>query len=486
MFSTVESGYFKNGASYFINGGLQDKSLDDVISIIQHESVHYQIFHCSSLGMYLLMCEKISKVDYSRDDILLELRRYYKRMQEELATYIEMVRYLLQHGYEKFIEEVNRMKYDNKEYYSYFKKISCRNDKLGILKLKTYEPEKLVSLIRCLLRVGIDAFNIEIGVLKFEEIQSPIDLQRKMSNERFLFNPNRRYKELVKTIMFKDGEFQYNNQSISVAPLDTYTIQEYIEMVQRNYPENKVVQSRLKSFKITEFENYPIEAPDLSNSFPFLDIKGKTYNFTIPEIGDFDKFDEYFENDDIKIKDIYVYPDGHQFCFIVRLLGGREVLYQLFDYIKGESYRIVLQLAFKHRCVIRFFNFYIFNYPNWKTLVNVLPKETYIFIPASFSSSVNNIFKFLNGWEFKILEMNGYDVLAFKNEKLVVLQPIIRQFSIILKEFLQKDNNNKLVNQLENEDEIREQIIEMMEGVLLAQNVDSKNLIEGIRKKFKI
>ena len=82
--------------------------------------------------------------------------------------------------------------------------------------------------------------------------------------------------------------------------------------------------------------------------------------------------------------------------------------------------------------------------------------------------------------------MNGYDVLAFKNEKLVVLQPIIRQFSIILKEFLQKDNNNKLVNQLENEDEIREQIIEMMEGVLLAQNVDSKNLIEGISKKFKI
>ena len=254
MFSTVESGYFKNGASYFINGGLQDKSLDDVISIIQHESVHYQIFHCSSLGMYLLMCEKISKVDYSRDDILLELRRYYKRMQEELATYIEMVRYLLQHGYEKFIEEVNRMKYDNKEYYSYFKKISCRNDKLGILKLKTYEPEKLVSLIRCLLRVGIDAFNIEIGVLKFEEIQSPIDLQRKMSNERFLFNPNRRYKELVKTIMFKDGEFQYNNQSISVAPLDTYTIQEYIEMVQRNYPENKVVQSRLKS--LTDWINH--------------------------------------------------------------------------------------------------------------------------------------------------------------------------------------------------------------------------------------
>lgn len=34
MFDTTESGYYNNGESFFINGGLHDKSLHELLPII--------------------------------------------------------------------------------------------------------------------------------------------------------------------------------------------------------------------------------------------------------------------------------------------------------------------------------------------------------------------------------------------------------------------------------------------------------------------
>ena len=67
MFDTTESGYYNNGESFFINGGLHDKSLHE---LLQHETVHHRIFHTSSLGLLLIMFEKISLTDSTRDEIL--------------------------------------------------------------------------------------------------------------------------------------------------------------------------------------------------------------------------------------------------------------------------------------------------------------------------------------------------------------------------------------------------------------------------------
>ena len=91
MFDTTESGYYNNGESFFINGGLHDKSLHELLPIIQHETVHHRIFHTSSLGLLLIMFEKISLTDSTRDEILQGVSKYYKRMQEQLATYLSLI-----------------------------------------------------------------------------------------------------------------------------------------------------------------------------------------------------------------------------------------------------------------------------------------------------------------------------------------------------------------------------------------------------------
>lgn len=70
MFDTTESGYYNNGESFFINGGLHDKSLHELLPIIQHETVHHRIFHTSSLGLLLIMFEKYLL------QILLEMKFY--------------------------------------------------------------------------------------------------------------------------------------------------------------------------------------------------------------------------------------------------------------------------------------------------------------------------------------------------------------------------------------------------------------------------
>ena len=227
-YNTDESGYFDNGNNYFINGGLQNEKMNTMLSLFQHEYTHYVIFHTSSLGLLIVMSEKIAQLDSSKNWLFHEISRYYKRMQEEIATYSEMLSYYKINGKEEFIRFREDLRNNNPDYYRYYRKLCNRNYLLSENSFLRYNSEKIDELIETLYQIGRDSFNVNIEKLKLGSIHDEKELQTKMSLSREEFNPNYRFGQLVKSLSWG----RYNTPSyIPVTPIETYKISDYIKIV---------------------------------------------------------------------------------------------------------------------------------------------------------------------------------------------------------------------------------------------------------------
>ena len=497
MFDTTESGYYNNGESFFINGGLHDKSLHELLPIIQHETVHHRIFHTSSLGLLLIMFEKISLTDSTRDEILQGVSKYYKRMQEQLATYIEMLRLLEKSGVEAFKNEAIYMREYNKVYFNYFKNLSYKNKHLGYFRIINYTTEKIQSLINCLLLIGRDAFNIDVTKFGLESITTLSQLQTVMSEgrcsrcnsynkcscgieRRLDFNPNRRFSKLIQTISWVNGEFDYDQSVIECSTLETNGIDDYIKIVEQNYPSNFMVRNRLSSFYLKEDNSNTFGLPDLAHSFPFLEISGENYD--TPEIKYIANPEELFSLDNIKY--INVIPSGCLLTVNVVLSNGENYYCMYVDDELNSGFLLVLQLAYRNNAILQFHDFYIFKYPNWKDLLAALPNTSYILISNSIAASAQNIQKYFTGVEFTIVNMDGYSILVMRNNTLFLLQPIISQLSDIIKNTFTNYNSNIFIESFDNHNEIVEIGKEMMLGNILAKKVSKVDLEDKVKKSL--
>lgn len=484
MFKIVESGFYNNGSSFFINGGLQDQSLVDILPLIQHETAHHRIFHTSSLGLLLLMCEKVSQVDSSKDDILNGLSRYYKRMQEQIATYTEMLRVLIRDGRESFKIEVSNLRHNNKEYFKYFRKLSYKNSSLKYHKILNYNANEIQSLINCLLLIGRDAFNIDVEGLGLEQIQNLSKLQNLMSERRIEFNPNYRFKELVKSISWdvNSQEFIYSPDSVgNLKYINFYSIDDYIELVKKIYPKNHLVFRLLKSFEFKIDESNTFGLPDISHSFPFLDIAGQTYEYRVPH--HIENPYNLFELENIKYIDFM-----DKFPFIgafISLSNGEEFICSYLDNELNDGFLLQLKLTIQKNAILRFHDFYILQYPNWVNLLDALPNFSYIYISNAIDSSIQQIQNHFKGAKFSIIAMNGYDLLVMKMHKLFLLQPIIRQLSKILRNVLSENNSNEFIDTFENQSEIIEIGEDMMKGIQLRRNINKSDILKSFKQMLE-
>ncbi|MCS4487548.1 hypothetical protein [Streptococcus sciuri] len=443
------------------------------------------------------MCEKVSQVDSSKDDILHGLSRYYKRMHEQLATYIEMLRFLEKSGVEAFKNEVTYMRENNKVYFNYYKNLSYKNEHLGYFRIINYSKEKIQLLINCLLLIGRDAFNIDVTKLGLESITTLSQLQTVMSEGRCTrcnsynkcscsidcrldFNPNRRFRKLIQTISWVNNEFVYDQSVIECSTLESYEIDEYIQIVEQNFPSNFMVPNRLTSFYLKEDNSNTFGLPDVAHSFPFLEIEGENYD--TPEIKYIANPEELFDLEDIKYIDVL---DCGSFLFVyITLNNGQSYTSMYVDDESNTGFLLPLQLVNEKRAILQFHNFYIFKYPNWKDLLGTLPNNSYILISTSITSSVHNIQKYFNGVEFTIVKMDGYNMLVMRNNTLFLIQPIISQLSEIIKNAFIKHNSNIYVESFDNLNEIVDVGRDMMLGIVLGQNISKVDFEDKIKKSL--
>lgn len=427
-FNTDESGFFNNGTGYFINGGLQNEVLETTLPLFQHEYTHYFIFNSSSLGLLLIMCEKINKSDSSKYIMFEEISKYYKRMQEEIATYSEMLSYFKFNGKDEFFKYKKKLQENNPTYYRYYKKMINRNVLLSEALFLKYSLEEIDQLLEVIVKIGCASFNIDVDKLNFGSIQNEKELQTKMSDFRFEFNPNYRFGQFIKNLRRSGDEFKYDiPEMVPITQINKYKIDDYIKLVQSIFPENKMVKLRLSGFELrTSYELFGI--PDLSKSFPFIDIKGENCEYIAPEL--IENPEDLFEIGSVNyVEAIFKY----NLCFIVITQDdGKEKVSILLQDELGGYMEFVLELVIAHGAILRLHDFHIFDFPNWKILLDVLPQKTYLCVSNTIYSSIDKICKNLENEKFKIIESNGYSLLVIQSSGLILIQPIVTQYAQML------------------------------------------------------
>ena len=478
-YNTDESGYFDNGNNYFINGGLQNEKMNTMFSLFQHEYTHYVIFHTSSLGLLILMSEKIAQLDSSKNWLFQKISRYYKRMQEEIATYSEMLSYYKINGKEEFIKFREDIRINNPDYYRYYRKMCNRNSLLSENSFLSYNSEEIDELIETLYQIGRDSFNVNVEKLNLGNIHDEKELQTTMSLSRLEFNPNYRFGQFVK--LLSRGRYK-TPSDIPVTPIETYKISEYIKIVRSVFPNNNMVEERLSGFSIkSSFK--PYGNPDLSRSFPFIDIDGERHNYKIPYI-------EMNPEVLLNIPEI-VYVDlafnkfvDKFFSFItITQKNGKQTMtyFQVND--KSAALNYVNELLSKNNAILRLLDYSIFEFPNWSEILEVFPKRSYLCLSTNISSSIDMIVKNLIGEKFDIVKMEGYSILVIQSGNLSLIQPIVTQYtdslSIVLKFFgLEKSSLIK------DQEECKKVGSFIMDGVNVRRNINIDDLIHQFKQYF--
>lgn len=483
-FNTDESGYFDNGNNYFINGGLQNEKMNTMLSLFQHEYTHFVIFHTSSLGLLIVMSEKIAQLDSSKNWLFHKISRYYKRMQEEIATYSEMLSYYKINGKEEFIKFREDIRINNPDYYRYYRKMCNRNSLLSENSFLSYNSEKIDDLIETLYQIGRDSFNVNIKELKFGSIHNEKELQTIMSSSRLKFNPNCRFGQIIKSLN-RDGKiFKYNIPNyIPVTPIEKFEISDYINIVQSVFPNNKNVKDRLSGFSLnSSFKPYGY--PDLSQSFPFTDVGGEKHNYKMPRI-------EMNPEVLLNIPEI-VYVDlifnktlDKLFSNItITQKNGKQTMtyFEIGD--KSAAIYYVLELLSKHNAILRLLDYSIFEFSNWTDILEVFPNRSYLCLSTNVASSIDKIVENLTGAQFDIVKMEGYSILIIQSGNLSLVQPIVTQYTATLSialEILGLEKSSFIKDQ----EECKKAGIFIMDGVNVRRNINIDDLIDQFIQFFQ-
>lgn len=472
-FNTDESGYFDNGNNYFINGGLQNEKMNTMLSLFQHEYTHFVIFHTSSLGLLIVMSEKIAQLDSSKNWLFHKISRYYKRMQEEIATYSEMLSYYKINGKEEFIRFREDIRINNPDYYRYYRKMCNRNSLLSENSFLRYNSEEIDELIETLYQIGRDSFNVNVEKLNIGNIHDEKELQTTMSVSRLEFNPNYRFGQFVKSL----SRGRYNTPSyIPVTPIETYKISDYIKIVRSIFPNNNMVEERLSGFSINSSFK-PNGNPDLSRSFPFIDIDGERHNYKLPCI-------EMNPQVLLNIPEI-VYVDLIFTNFFDKLFSnititqknGKQTttFFEISD--KSDAIYYVLELLSKHNAILRLLDYSIFEFSNWTDILEVFPNRSYLCLSTNVASSIDKIVENLTGAQFDIVKMEGYSILIIQSGNLSLVQPIVTQYTATLSIVLEILGLEKS-SFIKDQEECKKAGIFIMDGVNVRRNVNIDDLID--------
>lgn len=115
-------------------------------SIIKHESTHYKSFVFSIFGTFYRMWSKLlDHPEFRRSKPLFEhLQKYFSKMQEQAATYNEIVDELSKLDESEYDDYLKNFRESNKKYYKYFDGMRRNsNGVLGTLHIKEINAAKI-------------------------------------------------------------------------------------------------------------------------------------------------------------------------------------------------------------------------------------------------------------------------------------------------------------------------------------------------------
>lgn len=176
-------------------------------SIIKHEATHYKSFIFSTFGIFYRMWRKLlDHPELRKSKPLFEhLQTYFKKMQEQAATYNEIVDELSKRDESEYDSYLRDYRDNNKEYYKHFDAMrKGSNGVLGTLNIKKINVAKNIDQLHELIdRILYLSFSIEIKQFSFEKWKKVSDIDSDMTKNEQL-NPNKRFQKILKCLTYDE------------------------------------------------------------------------------------------------------------------------------------------------------------------------------------------------------------------------------------------------------------------------------------------
>lgn len=275
--SNKEYGSYHYRESAYINeANLQGSSLD---SIIVHETTHRNSFIDSTFGMFYRMWKKLLDVpEFRKSKPLFDcLQKYFEKMQEQAATYTEIVAELSELDTHEYSQYISGYREQNKKYYNYYNGlILSSKGVLGVGNIKkinsSQNTDKLYYIIDEILRLS---FSIDVTKFNVEKWKKVSDVEANISQNCQL-NPNTRFKTILKALEYSEEKSciilnQEALKKIEIVDYDNYDLEKYLDIFVKLFGKenetfilNLIVKSGVETDKEIITDKALLVYPDLS------------------------------------------------------------------------------------------------------------------------------------------------------------------------------------------------------------------------------
>ena len=159
------------GEFRYTNGTAVDIELDKdrIISVLNHEYVHSQLFASTTYGQMVLMLEKNELLHEKSKSFKEVLFAYMNRMQERIAVNVEIMQECIEKGIPAYEQAIEKLKRRNRNYYNYFRKLCCVNGKIN----SRQDAEQLIKILN---GFAIVALNVNLELIPFDKIWSYVKI----------------------------------------------------------------------------------------------------------------------------------------------------------------------------------------------------------------------------------------------------------------------------------------------------------------------
>ena len=211
------------GAFSNSQGSLIDEALnkDRLLSVITHETVHYELGSSTTYGQLLMMLHKNALFDARSNIIYGELFSHVNRLQERAAVNIELLSQYIKNDEKSYYEAIETLKERNRTYYNYFRKLCSINGKVK----SREDAEEMSSIVLAISKL---AMNVNLDDIPFENFHTQKDVQRFFSrgNNNSKYNPNCRF-DIIVNFLFRSNN---NHEDFNYVVLGTLPLEYFFEL----------------------------------------------------------------------------------------------------------------------------------------------------------------------------------------------------------------------------------------------------------------
>lgn len=409
--------------------------------VVNHENVHRILCGSSSYGLLIIMMKKNRLIEDSHNWLKESLVGNMIRMQETIATAIELFIILKEQGKKEYKKKIEELR-NNKTYYNYYRKLLFSNMK----------PDD-EGIIDTLYTIGVYSLNIDLHKIPFEDFKNKKDFQRFIAKEgnNLRFLPNKRFETLF-SIIFRSDNLDGVTQELSYLEEGTVQVdndldiskcaREAFKRIYSNSDKLPQLVERINTIDMHIYESYEGVSDEFMTSYP-IDLNNnlqKNYKVRVLEN---DKFWDKFNKRD----------EGDVVMRFEHLLGGFEKmgLISLWDLKRSAIYATSYPIEYfdifvkKSKCPIIFIQSKLFKRIKYKIrgLSHSLP--VYLFMDGPIASQIQFILKHFKGGNYTYFASEGYITLVVFRGSYVLIQFIIPNLVEELESLLFKTSGIKFI-----------------------------------------